>query len=64
MNHELADDPRDRLVDVLLEEALRSASQRAAIAPGIAAPHGSSLRARWLAFDAARPFARPRRPTA
>lgn len=53
MNHELADDPRDRLVDVLLEEALRSASQRAAIAPGIAAPHGSSLRARWLAFAAA-----------
>lgn len=52
MNHELADDPHDRLVDVLLEEALRSASQHAvAMAP--AAPSGTTQRARWFALAAA-----------
>ena len=52
MNHELADDPHDRLVDVLLEEALRSASQRA-VAMTPAASSGTTRRARWFAFTAA-----------
>lgn len=52
MNHELADDPHDRLVDVLLEEALRSESQRA-VAMVPAASSGTTRRARWFAFAAA-----------
>lgn len=52
MNHELADDPNDRLVDVLLEEALRASLQRAVAAAPVA-PQGTTVRARWFAFAAA-----------
>lgn len=53
MNHELADDPNDRLVDVLLEEALRASSSPAAIVTMPTRPPLAAVRARWFAFAAA-----------
>ena len=53
MNHELADDPHDRLVDVLLEEALRASSQRTAIVTMPTQPPLAGTRARWFALAAA-----------
>lgn len=53
MNHELADDPNDRLVDVLLEEALRASSSPAAIVTMPTQPPLAAVRARWFAFAAA-----------
>lgn len=53
MNHDLADDPNDRLVDVLLEEALRASSSRAAIVTMPTRPPLAGTRARWFAFAAA-----------
>lgn len=53
MNHELADDPHDRLVDVLLEEALRPSSSRAAIVTMPTQPPLAGTRARWFALAAA-----------
>lgn len=53
MNHELADDPNDRLVDVLLEEALRASSSRAAIVTMPMRPPIAGILARWFALAAA-----------
>ena len=48
MNHELANDPHDRLVDVLLEEALRPSSSRAAIMTMPTQPPLAATRARCV----------------
>lgn len=53
MNHELTDDPNDRLVDVLLEEALRAPSSRAAVVTLPTQPPLAGTRARWFAPAAA-----------